>query len=792
MPTHSSVNRVQSSFSRYFLPPIYRRRSVLAFYLGFFKFLTILFEMSPLQFLGMNIALPAFVFLNIMANFKGQINKANNALRETEASRLKKILINLALLIAGMGFTIGVVGFTTFIFGLASLNFCLFVTTFSFVKLIHHTRHYFKLLTYSTENDITPETLLAEKKYHRKNIVESLLTMGASLVLAFYPPASIAALSVTGAFVTYFIVRHAPAAIKIVRQIIDSIIYPDTKPWRDLDDENDHFAPLTLGFSSLMSNRALEFENTHSASELQEVNASVKDSIKRLKKRYSDVDIDTNLQDIEAYLKEELSKGHKHAKKALQCFKHIIILKTPRDTTCDFKNMLALIWEAAKDPKALPEEEEERDVASIERYIATRKSALMERLFESETAYLSNRSCYPGIYNRCVFSQNQAHPDVKTLFTKDALLSHVNEGIPVYLKEQFKTKTLFEQKQILKTWDNDGETEASAFRYSAKANYRRELNERYRALLTPNERSKVIENFKDLEKPTDHPLISLENNIKNLRTSGNKNRDAAIIKLQKATQKIYDNTETLNEIHNGLQERCTLLFKINNVELTALSQQIESLPNDNTCPKRQIAIEYLKQQASQASALASSLSWDAVKAYKPLKESLEKFEKYDQFAQQILSLKDEPNTPFQDTITMLKNYATDGYTRENGMASKRTDNYLPNQIKILLKTIENLTDSDKTRQAAIKKLQENIDHLTKTSAYKRDTLLNQYLALCRIYKPFESLDNLAKSLIARDETKQDHQPYSSFLSSSFWPTSRLATASDNSLKQKPSNISIGF
>lgn len=208
--------------------------------LGFFITLG---ELSPLELLSGTFLLPAFALITAIGLFRYPINALNLKLKREKASRLTKIVCNLILFIP---FTIVVIagiplasGFLT----TAAPALSMFLLVFSAVKLQHHIRQYFKYRSMlsnmarksaldATENK---KDIEAQKAYHLRHIVESAVVIGAASLWIVYPPASTFAFAAAAVISTITVIRHAPTVFKIITQIINSIIYPDSKPWKNIN-----------------------------------------------------------------------------------------------------------------------------------------------------------------------------------------------------------------------------------------------------------------------------------------------------------------------------------------------------------------------------------------------------------------------------------------------------------------------------------------------------------------------------------------------------------------------------
>lgn len=291
-----NINSFKDGFYRHLSPFVYKKKSLFSTDLSFSKFFTILSEISSLEFLIMNIGFSAFICINMMGLFKAQFNAVNNQLRDEKAGRLKKIMTNLGVLLCAIVLT----GVITAISMVISLHLSIILSFLAFLKLIHHTRQYFKLRAYDITDETSMKAAIADQKYHRNRAIESLLTMGAGVALFFYPPASIAALSVTGALVACSIYRHLPAAIKIISGVINSIIYPDSRPWKDLDEGTIQFVPPgeENNYSSLRkkNNSAEEPKNVYSEGNLARTqsNTPLEEEVAMLEDYPKDSDIAFN------------------------------------------------------------------------------------------------------------------------------------------------------------------------------------------------------------------------------------------------------------------------------------------------------------------------------------------------------------------------------------------------------------------------------------------------------------------------------------------------------------------
>ncbi len=169
--------------------------------------------------------------------------------------------------------------------------------------------------------------------------------------------------------------------------------------------------------------------------------------------------------------------------------------------------ILALVWIAANDAKALPQEEVEKlkDKKSIDHYLLMRKKALLDQFKEIDTAYIDKPSCLGGARNRLIMALNKAHPDVAIAATRDAAVELVRETAYSLEKELLLKLPYSEQRRILQSWDCLSEIEDPKREQSAAYLFHRDI---HKQMVSTIEKFSDLVEMKDIEN-----VISLKREI---------------------------------------------------------------------------------------------------------------------------------------------------------------------------------------------------------------------------------------------------------------------------------------
>lgn len=185
-------------------------------------------------------------------------------------------------------------------------------------------------------------------------------------------------------------------------------------------------------------------QNIHNA----EVEETVTNSIRALQKSYGSV-VDTKqaLSEVRDYIEEQ--KNNAILKKSFDLIQKHAEAKHPT-TGLSLNHVLSLVWEGAKDTKAIPVDQPN---VVPEKFCNTRKQALLEQLIEIGNTYENDdESCISGVRNRIVASLNKAHPDVSITFTSGTAAHDAYDTARALEARMLLKYSRSHQLIILKTW----------------------------------------------------------------------------------------------------------------------------------------------------------------------------------------------------------------------------------------------------------------------------------------------------------------------------------------------------
>lgn len=186
----------------------------------------------------------------------------------------------------------------------------------------------------------------------------------------------------------------------------------------------------------LLSDPRAFFKNAENTNRL-EVTITINASINRLKARYSKINIDETLEEIEKYLTNNQPADEKK-ELVIACFKQIKQDPTKHvlsDST--LSHVLAYIWIGLHDELALVEGLD----CLTENDIQDRRHLLRNQLYRTQTEYgigQDNNACFGGTYNTLVETLDRIHPDVLIATGNDNILPTATERAFTIIRDELK------------------------------------------------------------------------------------------------------------------------------------------------------------------------------------------------------------------------------------------------------------------------------------------------------------------------------------------------------------------
>lgn len=475
----------------------------------------------------------------------------------------------------------------------------------------------------------------------------------------------------------------------------------------------EHRVPQQRPMNDNQNQEAHQFINNIQNTHKSEVTVSVAASIKKLKIRYSQINILEVLQEIRNCL-TQLSDSNTKKVYTINCLDRI-----ERDPTehalsngTTLSQALALVWTGIKDPAALVEGLEELTEQDIE----CRKVTLIDNLFQAQTEYGHGgggvSACFVGTLNKIIETLDRSHPDVTIITGSSTIVPVATARARVIVRDELKKKSPREQRKILKSWDDPEPTMATEFRENMVEIANGLLTEEFQQLLTKLQRDEITGAFEYLPRPTVHEqLDKLIATINQLHDDDNPSRQAAIIRLKEQANHLYDESD------RTLQEEYELFLNTYNsfIQLDRYVVQINSLEEGDSENIRKTTITELKKRAHHSYS-------DRGKSFQTELDSLrravniEAFKNLDEACLKILKIDDDANNPKrQACIQRLKARAYIAYSNQATSFTEALQNLNDDinlsdffQLDKLINVINQLHDNQSTQ--AIVRLKEQANN----------------------------------------------------------------------------------
>ncbi|OGT43966.1 MAG: hypothetical protein A3F13_04365 [Gammaproteobacteria bacterium RIFCSPHIGHO2_12_FULL_40_19] len=261
---------------------------------------------------------------------------------------------------------------------------------------------------------------------------------------------------------------------------------------------------------------------------LPETERSVDLAIHRLQQTYAD-SVKPSFQMVRQSIIEEiekLRKGNIYTPKDLDEIRFGLDYVSENTTNAQhgksglyLRDIIVLVWMGANDPKKLPLDAQPG--IDIKTVITMRRLALLDKLKETATAYPDRKnpvSCLGGTRNFIVSSLDKAHPDVIIAPTQQAIRELVLEFIKRQMLSELKTKTLKDQKSIIRCWESvEDQNPADQFRAEIKDKLLKSVAEHLGSVFPDGFADELNDYYDNLPMPILHgPLFALVDEINKL------------------------------------------------------------------------------------------------------------------------------------------------------------------------------------------------------------------------------------------------------------------------------------
>jgi hypothetical protein len=315
------------------------------------------------------------------------------------------------------------------------------------------------------------------------------------------------------------------------------------------------------------------------------LNVSVNNSLKRLDARYSSLDIPATLQALQSHIQTLPPGSQKQA--AQSCLDRVQSITELHDATgFTLAKILALTWHAAND-HAVGDTKEGMPAPLKSEHIKLRQAAIIERMVQAQTDQDGSAVCFIGNIVRIVEGLSKAHEDVAIVYDIKELawikiLNFSNEELSKLPKSN--------QQRILRTWDDEGQTEANAFKEDIKSKIRDMLNAEFKDLIMPHDINNLLRvKFEYLPQPISHPdLLKLKNIFDENEGAGTIPRERIFCGFSaKFRQALIDKDYDYNAVYQVINEKYTEFSR-----LDKFLQKLQSLNDSNI--NSAIAVAYLK------------------------------------------------------------------------------------------------------------------------------------------------------------------------------------------------------
>ncbi len=261
------------------------------------------------------------------------------------------------------------------------------------------------------------------------------------------------------------------------------------------------------------------FEAMTQSTHLASVHKSVTQSVKRLQKRYPNVDVKTALREIEEKIKTAKFKEPQafYRKAALDSLKRIKASDwVDSNTGLNLPQVAALMWTATKDQAAY--DAVFGKSTTPERDIGDRMTTFVEYLWRAQREYnLDDNSvdnmkpaveaCLPGTFNKIVESLDKLHPDVKIIRSKEAANALALEEVQKFYHQHHNQKALYDAHNAV-----EPTVEQSEMIEAMKKYVKNRLEEEVGETLSPSDLQGILDNIEyiNLPEPDNGPSVIVE------------------------------------------------------------------------------------------------------------------------------------------------------------------------------------------------------------------------------------------------------------------------------------------
>lgn len=285
---------------------------------------------------------------------------------------------------------------------------------------------------------------------------------------------------------------------------------------------------------------------------LPETERSVDLAIHQLQQTYAD-SVKPSFEMVRNHIIEEIEKlrnGKIYTPKDLDDIRHGLDYVSKDTTNAEhgksglcLRDIIVLVWMGANDQKRLPLDAQPG--IDIKTVIAMRRLALLDKLKESATAYPDRKnsvSCLSGTRNFIVSSLDKAHPDVIIAPTTQAIRELALEFIKRQMLSELKTKTLEDQKSIIRCWESVADKNpADKFRVEIKDKLLKSVTEHLGSVFQNGFADELKDYYDDLAMPILHaPLFALVDEINKLPDELDKE---IVLTLKNAAKEVFQEND---------------------------------------------------------------------------------------------------------------------------------------------------------------------------------------------------------------------------------------------------------